>query len=356
MLYSSQTTPDFALSPLISRLIAIVIMVVSVLFTSACQSAPTNQTPATAMPTAPKVALVLGGGAAKGIAHVGVIKALEDNGIKPDIIVGTSVGSLVGSLYASGMSADTLKKVTLATPDSALMDFTFSNQGFVEGVKLKNFINKQVNNRPIEDFPIKFAAIATERDTLAKTVLDFGNAGLAVQASCSIPNIFIAPRIPEKVGKKYIDGGVSSLVPVDTARELGADIVIAVDVTAAKPPAETTAQLAKLKNGQTIDIKSLASFWGLFEQSIAAGLYNQLPVNKAAVNNSQNATAKPAHSREALRADVLIIPEVGHASFVDTRERAALISEGEKAALAKLPDIQKIVTAKTKASQPTQQR
>lgn len=347
MTYSSQTTPDFAFSPLISRLITAIIMVISVLFTSACQSAPTNQSAATPAPKTPKVALVLGGGAAKGIAHVGVIKALEDNGIKPDIIVGTSVGSLVGSLYASGMSADKLKAVTLATPDSALMDFTFSNQGFVEGIKLKNFINKQVNNQPMEAFPIKFAAIATEQGTLAKTVLDSGNAGLAVQASCSVPNIFIAPRIPEKVGKKYIDGGVSSLVPVDTAHDLGADVVIAVDVTAAKPPAETAAQLAKLKNGQTIDIKSLASFWGLFEQSIAAGLYNQLPVNKAAVNNTQSATAKPANSREALRADVLIIPEVGHASFVDTRERAALISEGEKAALTKIPDIKKLIAAKT---------
>jgi len=335
-----------------SRFTTALMIAFSVLTTSACQSSPPSQPLAAPAPKTPKVALVLGGGAAKGIAHVGVIKALEDNGIKPDIIVGTSMGSLVGSLYASGMSADQLKKVTIATPDSALMDFTFSNQGFVEGIKLKNFINKQVNNRPIEAFPIKFAAIATERDTLAKTVLDFGDAGLAVQASCSVPNLFIAPRIPEKVGKKYIDGGVSSLVPVDSARDLGADIVIAVDVTAAKPPTETQAQLAKLKNAQPIDIKSLASFWGLFEQSIASGLYRPLQngaaidknINKAAVNraNATAATNAPI-TREALRADVLIIPEVGQTSFVDTRERAALIHEGEKATLAKLSDIQKLI-------------
>lgn len=350
MWYASQSTPNFAFSSLISRLIATVIMVIGVLFTSACQSAPTHPPAASPIPKAPKVALVLGGGAAKGIAHVGVIQALEDNGIRPDIIVGTSVGSLVGSLYASGMSATNLTKVTLNTPDSALVDFTLSNQGFIEGIKLKNFINQQVNNQPIEAFPIQFAAIATEQGSLAKTVLNSGNSGHAVQASCSVPNLFIAPRIPEKVGKKYIDGGVSSLVPVDTARDLGADIVIAVDVTAAKPPAETAAQLAKLKNGQTIDIKSLASFWGLFEQSIAAGLYQPLPLNKAAANSSTS-TSKTAHNREALRADVLIIPEVGHTSFVDTRERAALISAGKKATLAKLPEIQKIIADKTKIIQ-----
>lgn len=175
----------------------------------------------------PSVALVLGGGGAKGFAHVGVIKALEEQGITPTLIVGTSVGSLVGSLYASGYAPTQLEQLALTTTDSELTDFVLSNQGFIEGIKLKNFINNKVRGQAIEDFPIRFAAVAAEKHTLAKAVFTTGDAGLAVQASCSIPNIFIAPRIPETVGKKYIDGGVVSLVPVDTARNLGADIVIA---------------------------------------------------------------------------------------------------------------------------------
>ena len=151
---------------------------------------------------APSVALVLGGGGAKGFAHVGVIKALEENGIKPTLIVGTSVGSLIGSLYASGYTPTDLEQLALTTTDSQLTDFTLSNQGFVEGIKLKNFVNEKVGGQAIEDFPITFAAIAAEKHTLKKAVFTTGDAGLAVQASCSVPTIFIAPRIPEKVGKK----------------------------------------------------------------------------------------------------------------------------------------------------------
>ncbi len=117
---------------------------------------------------APSVALVLGGGGAKGFAHVGVIKALEESGITPTLVVGTSVGSLVGSLYASGYTPAQLEQLALTTPDSALTDFTLSNQGFIEGIKLKNFINTHVGGRPIEAFPIAFAAIATEKHSLKK--------------------------------------------------------------------------------------------------------------------------------------------------------------------------------------------
>ncbi|MEJ6069874.1 patatin-like phospholipase family protein, partial [Psychrobacter sp. 16-Bac2893] len=200
---------------------------------SACNSLTPVAPADTSVPNKPTVALVLGGGGAKGFAHVGVIKALEENGIKPTLVVGTSVGSLVGSLYASGYTAKQLEHLALNTTDSELTDFTLSNQGFIEGIKLKNFINANVGGRTIENFPIRFAAITAEKNTLKKTVFTTGDVGLAVQASCSVPNIFIAPRIPEKVGKKYIDGGVVSLVPVDSARDLGADIIIAVDVTAA---------------------------------------------------------------------------------------------------------------------------
>ena len=165
---------------------------------SACSTlnpATTDSASLTKVIETPRVALVLGGGGAKGFAHVGVIKALEEQGITPTLIVGTSVGSLVGSLYASGYTPAQLERLAITTPDSELTDFVLSNQGFVEGIKLKNFINAKVGGQTIENFPIRFAAVAAEKHTLKKAVFTTGDAGLAVQASCSIPNIFIAPRI-----------------------------------------------------------------------------------------------------------------------------------------------------------------
>ena len=270
----------------------------------------------------PTVALVLGGGGAKGFAHVGVIKALEANGITPTWVVGTSVGSLVGSLYASGMTPMALERLALTTPDSALTDFTLSSQGFVEGIKLKNFINTHVGGQSIEDFPIRFAAIATEKNTLKKTVFTTGNVGLMVQASCSVPNVFIAPRIPEKVGKKYIDGGVVSLVPVDSARDLGADIIIAVDVT----------EPSKIKNNATLPrLNSLSSFWGLLEATVSS--------NVAGTNHAQGSMMRD----ERQRADIVIIPNVGHISSLNTSQRQALITAGTQATTPQINAIKQLI-------------
>ncbi len=299
---------------------------------NACSSmTPTAPTPSS-VDTSPSVALVLGGGGAKGFAHVGVIKALEANGITPTWVVGTSVGSLVGSLYASGMTPKALERLALTTPDSALTDFTLSNQGFVEGIKLKNFINTHVGGQSIEDFPIRFAAIATEKNTLKKTVFTTGNVGLMVQASCSVPNVFIAPRIPEKVGKKYIDGGVVSLVPVDSARDLGADIIIAVDVT----------EPSKIKNNATLPrLNSLSSFWGLLEATVSS--------NVSGTNTTQGSMMRD----ERQRADIVIIPNVGHISSLDTSQRQALITAGTQATTPQINAIKQLIKDKTKSKYAT---
>ena len=292
---------------------------------SACSTlTPTAQTPKTPEPIVklPSVALVLGGGGAKGFAHVGVIKALEENGIKPTLIVGTSVGSLIGSLYASGYTPLQLEQLALTTTDSQLTDFTLSNQGFVEGIKLKNFVNEKVRGQVIEDFPIAFAAVAAEKNTLKKAVFTTGNAGLAVQASCSVPNIFIAPRIPEKVGKKYIDGGVVSLVPVDSARDLGADIVIAVDVTAAQVNGPT--------DNRALTISSLGDFWSFLETNIVS------PTNRS-----------PSIRHERDRADIVITPNVGRNSSIDTRQRRALIKAGAQATTPKINAIKQLIREKS---------
>lgn len=215
------------------------------------------------------------------------------------------------------------------TPDSELTDFVFSNQGFIEGIKLKNFINAKVGGRAIEDFPMRFAAVAAEKQTLKKAVFTTGNAGLAVQASSSVPNIFIAPRIPEKVGKKYIDGGMVSLIPVDSARDLGADIVIAVDVTAPSPSTKSTT------NNILPAITSLSSFWALLENNLASN------ATLAATNDSSSMR----HERE--RADIVITPDVGHISSIDTSQRSILISAGSQATAPQINAIKQLIKEKS---------
>ena len=295
---------------------------------SACHSLTTVAATVQPVTNTPKVALVLGGGGAKGFAHVGVIKALEENGITPTLVVGTSVGSLVGSLYASGYTSMQLERLALSTTDNELTDFTLSNQGFIEGIKLKNFVNAHVNGRAIESFPISFAAVAAEKHTLKKAVFTTGDAGLAVQASCSVPNIFIAPRIPEKVGKKYVDGGVVSLVPVDSAHDLGADIVIAVDVTTIN----TNTSIAN----KAPTIQSLTSFWGVLENNV---------VSNITVPSNTNRIAPMRLERD--RADIVIIPNVGHISSIDTSQRSALITAGSQATLPQINAIKQLIKEKS---------
>ena len=316
-------------------LLRISVLAVLALGTNACSTLTPAPAPLTPIIDEPKVALVLGGGGAKGFAHVGVIKALEANGIKPTLVVGTSIGSLVGSLYASGYTPAQLERLALTTTDSELTDFTLSNQGFIEGIKLKNFINAKVGGRPIESFPIHFAAVAAEKHTLKKAVFTTGDAGLAVQASCSVPNIFIAPRIPEKVGKKYIDGGVVSLVPVDSARDLGADIIIAVDVTV------PTSNKKNVTSNLLPAITSLSSFWGLLE--------NNLTANAAHSNTKHSASMR----NERARADIVITPDVGHISSLDTSQRSALIAAGTQATTPQINAIKQLIKEKSQSKYAT---
>lgn len=317
----------------LARLLRFSMLGILGVFISACQSLPPVIETVAPLNKQPKVALVLGGGGAKGFAHIGVIKALEENGITPTLVVGTSIGSLIGSLYASGYNAKQLEQLALNTSDSELIDFTLSNQGFIEGIKLKNFINAKVGGRAIENFPISFAAVAAEKHTLKKAVFSSGDAGLAVQASCSVPNIFIAPRIPEKIGKKYVDGGVVSLVPVDTARDLGADIIIAVDVTAANANSPA--------NNKIPSINSLSSFWGFLESSFVANA--TASVTDSSQSNTKRSTAM---RRERERADIIIIPDIGHISSLDTSQRRALMTAGMQATTPQIAAIKQLIKDK----------
>jgi NTE family protein len=176
----------------------------------------------------PLVALALGSGGARGFAHIGVIKALEDAGIEPDIVTGSSSGAIVAALYASGRRARELEEIALALGQSDLVDFTLFGKGWVRGEALQDFVNRMVDERPIERLAKPFAVIATQANNGRMTVFNRGDTGLAVRASASVPNLFVPPVIN---GEEYVDGGLTSPVPVKLARAMGADVVIAVDVS-----------------------------------------------------------------------------------------------------------------------------
>lgn len=250
-----------------------------------------------------RIGLALGGGATKGFAHIGVIKVLEANGFTPEVVAGTSVGSVVGALYASGMDAQTLEQKAMALNEGTIRDLQLSAAGLVKGRKLQDFINEQVGNQPLDKLPKPFVAVATRLEDGKRTVFARGNTGQAVRASSSIPGLFEAV----KIGKyHYVDGGVISPVPVDAARELGADVVVAVDISD-KPRGKTPTSMLDTMN-----------------QSIAI-------------------MGQKLGQLELANADVVVRPQVLDIGTLDFSKRSQAIAEGEKAALAALPELQRKV-------------
>ncbi len=250
-------------------------------------------------PTEVRIGLALGGGAAKGFAHIGVIKMLEANGIHVDTVAGTSAGSVVGALYASGMDPFQMQAQAVALDESSIRDVRLFSGGLVQGQALQDYVNAQVRQKPIDAMPRPFAAVSTQLETGKRTVFVRGNTGQAVRASSSIPGVFEPVAIG---GKHYVDGGVVSPVPVDAARQLGADFVIAVDIST---KARGTAP---------------ADMLGIVNQSIAI-------------------MGQRAGAEELARADVVIRPEVDTIGPADFEQRSAAILAGERAALAALPGI-----------------
>ena len=281
----------------------IVALVCSAVLLAACASAPA---PAPAPPPAKveikpiKVGLALGGGAAKGFAHIGVIKMLEANGIQPVVVAGTSAGSVVGALYAGGMDAYALQQNAFELDESRIRDVSLFSGGLVKGQKLQEYVNQLLGNRPFEKLKKPFAAVATRLEDGQRTVFVRGNVGQAVRASSSIPGVFEAVSI----GKHhYVDGGVVSPVPVDAARELGADFVIAVDIsTKATGSADPSSLLGNIN-------RSIA----IMGQKLGAA--------------------------ELARADIVIRPAVNDIGAADFDQKNRAILEGERAAQAALPQI-----------------
>lgn len=186
--------------------------------------------PAQALKRAPIVGLALGGGAARGFAHVGVIQALEEGGIKVDMVLGTSAGSLVAALYASGKTAGQLHQTALAMDEAAITDWTLPlfNRGVLKGEALARYVNQQVNNKLIESMPMRLGIVVTDLKTGAGVTFGQGDTGMAVRASSAVPTVFL----PVKIGQsEYVDGGLVAPVPVSQARAMGAELVIAVDIS-----------------------------------------------------------------------------------------------------------------------------
>jgi NTE family protein len=269
--------------------------------------APVAASPKPAAPEARplRIGLALGGGAARGFAHVGVIKALEAQGIVPDIVVGTSAGSLVGALYAAGNDGFALHKLALEMDEVAISDWSVSlfarTAGALKGEALQNYVNRSLNNLPLERMKIPFGAVATDLRTGQPVLFRRGNTGLAVRASSAVPGVFQAVRIGEQ---NYVDGGLAAPVPVRFAREMGADFVIAVNISA-QPEAQPSSS--------TLDL--LLQTFAIMSQSI-----NQY---------------------ELRGADLVIQPQLAGMKSADFPGRNTAILAGEQAAAAAMPELKR---------------
>jgi NTE family protein len=258
----------------------------------------------------PRIGIALGGGAARGFAHVGVLQVLEENGIHPDLVVGTSAGSLVAALYASGHSGRDLQHVAETMDEAALTDWTLPifNRGMFRGEALARYVDVEVGHRLIEQMPMKLGIVATNLATGEGVLFQRGDTGTAVRASSAVPAVFL----PVHIGSQdYVDGGLVAPVPVHYARQMGADLVIAVDISAAPEGNHASDTLQVLLQTFTIMGKSINRY-------------------------------------ELEDADLVVRPAlVGYAS-TDFVARARAIAAGRAAMQSLLPQLKAAIAAKTR--------
>jgi NTE family protein len=276
-------------------------------------AAPVAATPAPVPLRHVKIALALGGGAARGFAHIGVIKALEAQGIVPDIVVGTSAGSVVGALYASGYNGFQLQKIALDMDETTISDwaipFFSKTPGVLKGEALQTYVNKAVHNQPIEKLKIPFGAVATDLKTGQPILFRRGNTGMAVRASSSVPGVFQPVTIS---GRSYVDGGLVAPVPVRFAKEMGAEFIIAVNISSATEAQATASSVDVLMQTFTIMGQRL-------------------------------------NQHELKDADVVITPALGAMGSADFTGRNLAVLAGEQAAAGVMADLK----ARLKAKQST---
>ena len=248
----------------------------------------------------PVIGLVLGAGAARGFAHIGVIKALEAQGIHPDIVVGSSAGSVIAALLASGATGNDLHTLALNLDEATIADWglPFAGRfgGLIKGDALQNMVNREVQNKTIEQMRIPLGIVATELQSGKGILFRTGNTGLAVRASCSVPGVFQPAVIS---GKEYVDGGLVAPVPVNYARQMGATFIIAVNISS-----EPVHQDA-------------SGTFGILQQTIS--------IMQRSINEY-----------ELKSADIVIQPQLKQMSGGDFKSRNAAILAGEAAAQAQM--------------------
>ena len=290
-------------------------------FVAACQTSPPRQpaapigasSPAPLLepttprppPRLPRIGLALGGGAARGFAHIGVIQVLEEAGIKPDLVVGTSAGSLVAALYASGKTGPEMGALAIGMDEGAITDWSFPARGLIRGEALARYVRDQTGGRPIEAMKLPLGIVATDLDSGAAILFQRGDTGSAVRASSAVPAVFQ----PVKIGtREYVDGGLVSPVPVRFARQMGAEMVIAVDISS-PPDGAATGDMMKL----------LLQTFAIMGKSI-----NQFELKDA---------------------DFVLRPTLLGVSSADFTARQRAIQAGREVALRQLPELKARITA-----------
>jgi NTE family protein len=267
---------------------------------------PPTQPPA-APARAPRIGLALGGGAARGFAHIGVIQALEEAAIRPDLVVGTSAGSLVAALFAAGKGGAELARLALSMDETVLADWSFPGRGLLRGEALARYVREQTGGRLIEQMRLPLGIVATDLDSGEPILFQRGDTGSAVRASSAVPAVFQPVRIGTR---EYVDGGLVSPVPVRFARQMGAEVVIAVDISAA-PEGNATGDAVRL----------LLQTFSIMGRSI-----NQFELRDA---------------------DVVLRPHLGGISGADFGARRRSIEAGREAGLAALAKLRERIAAKT---------
>jgi NTE family protein len=257
--------------------------------------------------TRKKIGLALSGGAARGFAHLGVMKVLAEHDIPIDFIAGTSAGSFAGAAFASGMSVAEIMAFSREINWRTIAGFSYSPKGILSNAPMGNFIKKHFPFRTFEDLPVPFAAVACDLETGKEVMISEGDLPFAVRASCAIPGVFMP--LEDDDGRKLIDGGVVAAVPTKAVKKLGAEIIIAVDVLAC---------------GNT--------YWG--SPSTLLGIFFQ----------SAMMLLRAASKAHHYRADVVIIPQIAHLRPDEMGKMDEFIKLGEEAALEKIDEIKKLIS------------